>query len=71
MLHSAVARVLNFIFDSGSEKVLNVFMARFPELRRDIDKMEFPPGSAAENLRRRALYRYWFEPDAAGSDGVG
>ena len=57
-------RILQYIFESSNEAVLNVFMVRFPELRRDIDIMAFPMGTHAENMRRRALYRFWYEPGA-------
>ena len=61
---ASLTRVFHYIFESGSEEVLNVFMVRFPDLRREIDRMVFPMGSVAENMRRRALYRFWYEPEA-------
>ncbi len=66
LLHSQRQRVLMYIFEQNAESCLNIFLHRFPDLTKDVDRMHFN-GQEAESLRRRCLYRLYFEPAATAA----
>ena len=66
LLLSQRQRLLTYIFEQNGEGCLNIFIHRFPEATKEIDRLRFTE-QGAESLRRRCLYRLWFEPAATAS----
>lgn len=61
MSPSQQRRVLFRLVDSAAERPLIALLHRLPHLIRLMDELRFEPSSAAEKLRRRALFQLWFE----------